>query len=99
MAHKRHYASKRAMAPNSIDSNYHDAEKYRHDKSMAHSEASMIREDHMAPCLLPRDIHDKEWPRSSGYINGHTPTLFRGEQEMMKRDRVDYAREYKPKKW
>ena len=58
----------------------------------------MIREDASAPCHLPREVMDKDWPSSDGYLGGHIKDLFDAVNSQMKEDGGD-LRKHTPKKY
>ena len=76
------------------------AKKYYTDSSKAMKQASgMIREDMSAPCLLPREVIDKNFP-SAGYgLKGGYHDLFGGVQAQMHKDESDLKKAFSPKKW
>lgn len=52
-------------------------------------DAGMIREDRSAPCLLPRQVIDKDWPRTEVYMKEGAADLFMGVQKQMSQDKSD----------
>jgi len=75
------------------------AKKYYSDKKAMNRDAGMISEDRSAPCLLPRNVIDKEWPRTANYTKTAEADLFMGVQKQMSKDASDLARETSPKKY
>jgi hypothetical protein len=61
--------------------------------------SSMIAEDRSAPCLLPRNIIDKEWEQGSSYHMGMVDTLYEGVQIQIREDSADFKKAYSPKKY
>ncbi|CAB4184439.1 hypothetical protein UFOVP1478_19 [uncultured Caudovirales phage] len=76
------------------------AKKYYSNSAKAMKQAgSMIKEDMSAPCLLPREVIDREFP-SAGYglQNGYHD-LFGGVQAQLHKDESDLKKAFSPKKW
>jgi len=70
------------------------------DGSSAMYEGSqMISEDRSAPCLLPRNVIDRDWPRGHNYISMGEADLFMGVQKQLHKDQEDMRREFNPKKY
>jgi hypothetical protein len=53
------------------------------------SDTGMIREDRSAPCLLPRNVIDRDWPRSEVYMKTGAADLFMGVKKQMSEDGAD----------
>lgn len=68
---------------------YHDA------KKEMKRYGSMINDDMSAPCNLPREVMDKEWPRPMGYAldGSRMSDLFSGVNKQMSADSSDLRRE------
>lgn len=75
------------------------AKKRFYDSNMAVRDSAMIKEDMSAPCLLPRNVIDKEWPKAAGYNMGRMQDLFNGVQKQMSEDAADFKREAKGGKY
>jgi hypothetical protein len=76
------------------------------EKQVMHKEHSMggvamIADDWSAPALLPRNVIDRNWPRSHDYdyMGGHINDLFTGVQDQIGDDVSDLRREMNPKKY
>ena len=66
--------------------------------SMA-QDSRMIAEDPNAPCLLPRNVIDRDWPRASSYEMSIEPDLFNGVQKQIAQDTSDFKKAFKPGKY
>lgn len=73
--------------------------KYYEDQKMMKRAGNMINNDMSAPCLLPREIIDKEWPKVANYNMGYMKDLFGGVQKQMNEDYADLKRETSPGKY
>lgn len=72
---------------------------YDESRRMIAHDGSMIREDMAAPCLLPRNVIDREWPKAMNYEMGFVDDLFYGAEKQMHEDYADLGRELDPKKY
>jgi len=61
--------------------------------------SSMISEDRSAPCLLPRNVIDKEWEKGSTYNMGMVNSLFNQVQMQLNEDAAGFKKAYSPKKF
>lgn len=68
-------------------------------KETMNRDSGMIREDWGEPCLLPRTVIDRDWPRSNNYMKYGEADLFMGVQKQLDEDASDMRRENKPKKY
>lgn len=75
------------------------AKRYNESRKMMAEASGMIREDRSAPCLLPREVIDKQWPSSADYNMGYVDDLFNGVQKQMSEDRGDFGKAMGPKKY
>jgi len=72
---------------------------YEETKASMRRDGNMIHENHAAPCLLPEDVIDRDWPRAAQYNFGYVDTLFTGVQKQLAEDAADSRRAFKPKKY
>jgi hypothetical protein len=75
------------------------AKKYYSDKKMMSKAGGMINDDMSAPCLLPREVMDKEWPKGASYNMSMVDDLFDGVQKQMSKDSSDFRKEMGPEKY
>lgn len=62
-------------------------------------DGGMIREDMSAPCLLPREVMDKEWPKSGSYNMGMVDDLFSAVQKQKNEDSAELGKAMGPNKY
>lgn len=103
MAKKRYHNSRGPHSPVApVVSAMRGREAYSgHDESrkmMAH-DGSMIKEDMSAPCLLPRNVIDREFPKANNYAMGFVEDLYYGAEKQMHEDYADLKRELDPAKY
>ena len=72
--------------------------KYADDKTM-NRDSGMIREDWSAPCLLPKQVIDRDWARNSNYMNYSEEDLYMGVQKQLREDRDGFEKAFKPGKY
>jgi hypothetical protein len=69
-------------------------------RKMMAEDSHLIGDDRSAPCNLPRNVIDKNFPDGHIYGHNYVPSdLFNGVQAQLKEDGRDYKREAKPKKY
>ena len=68
-------------------------------KMMMSRDSNMIKEDWNAPCLLPKEVIDRDWPRAGKYNMGYVDTLFNGVQKQLEEDASDFKKVFAPKKY
>lgn len=71
---------------------------YKSAKSEMRRDGAMIHEDRSAPCLLPRNVIDREWPSHRGYMPKAPMDLFDGANAQLHEDERDVRRELRPTK-
>lgn len=90
MAKKRHYA---AMKSGEEYSTRGESMK------TLQGDSRMIHEDRSAPCLLPREVMDKDWPRATMYSPTIPSDLFTEANKQMKADEREFRSAFKPGKY
>jgi hypothetical protein len=71
-------------------------------KEMMKKAGRMIHDEMSAPCLLPREVMDKDWPKEDQYSLGMVNDLFDEAQRQLSMDASGMRREHaaaRGKKW
>ncbi len=96
---KRYHESERAVQVKKVYGKGMASDKRHADEKVMNRDSHMIEEDWSAPCLLPKMVIDRDWPRSHNYMNYSEADLFMGVNKQLNEDQNDMKKAFKAGKY